>query len=207
MWRASRIKRQGGFTLIEILVALAVFAIASLIAYRGLDAVASTKGVLDREIRFWRELGMVFDRLDADLLQIAPHPLPDGPNTLAPPLRGASAGGNGDGGFYIELARHDGERSPVRVLYRCERGELTLRLAPVNILAVREESGAASAPGTIPTQRLLRDIEHCDAAFLNAANAWLNSWPGEQNLLKPRAVRIRLTLRGLGQFERIYALP
>ena len=52
MWRASRIKPQGGFTLIEILVALAVFAIASLIAYRGLDAVASTKGALDREIRF-----------------------------------------------------------------------------------------------------------------------------------------------------------
>ena len=205
MWRASRIKPQGGFTLIEILVALAVFAIASLIAYRGLDAVASTKGALDREIRFWRELGMVFDRLDADLLQIAPHPLPDGPSTLAPPFRAASAG---DNGFYIELARHDRERSPVRVLYRCERGELTLRLTPVNTLAVREEAGTAAAvPGTLPTQRLLHDIEHCDAAFLNAANAWLNSWPGDQTLLKPRAVRIRLTLRGLGRFERIYALP
>ena len=148
---------------------------------------------------------MVFDRLDADLLQIAPHPLPDGPSTLAPPFRAASAG---DNGFYIELARHDRERSPVRVLYRCERGELTLRLTPVNTLAVREEAGTAAAvPGTLPTQRLLHDIEHCDAAFLNAANAWLNSWPGDQSLLKPRAVRIRLTLRGLGRFERIYALP
>jgi prepilin-type N-terminal cleavage/methylation domain-containing protein len=42
MWPAIRTRRaEGGFTLLEILVALAVFAIASVIAYSGLNAVVS----------------------------------------------------------------------------------------------------------------------------------------------------------------------
>ena len=71
-----------GFTLLEILVALAIFALASVIAYGGLDSVTSTKSALDWEIRFWRELGLVFDRMEADFLQSVPHPLRDGPELL-----------------------------------------------------------------------------------------------------------------------------
>ena len=41
MWRATRTER--GFTLLEILVALAVFSIAAAIAYKGLDAVIASK--------------------------------------------------------------------------------------------------------------------------------------------------------------------
>ena len=203
MWRGSRTDRSGeqaGFTLIEVLVALTVFAIASVIAYRGLDAVASTKSALDREIRFWRELGLVFDRMEADVGQSVPHPLQGGPATLTAPLRGASAV---DNGFFLELARQDGNRPPVHVRYSCDHGELALSVSPLRPSVIRNEAEAAALQPTL----LLHPIEHCEMAFLNAGNAWLSDWPGEQTATRPRAIRVRLTLGGRGQFERLFYLP
>ena len=209
MWRASRIDRQRAFTLIEVLVALAVFAIASLIAYRGLDAVASTKSTLDQEIRFWRELGLVFDRMDMDFGQSAPHPVQSGQDLLTVPLRGGHAGEADRPGFFIELARLDGKHVPVRVIYHCERGELTLSLLPIRVRASAAQVASADAGGatTIRPTRLLQQVEQCDAAFLSGANTWFNEWPGDQSLVKPRAIRIRVTQIGRGQFERVFALP
>ncbi|WP_153111865.1 type II secretion system minor pseudopilin GspJ [Propionivibrio limicola] len=209
MWHASRIDRQRAFTLIEVLVALAVFAIASLIAYRGLDAVASTKSTLDQEIRFWRELGLVFDRMDTDFGQSVPRPLQVGSDTLTIPLRGGRAGDADHPGFFIELARLDGNRAPVHVIYQCERGELTLSLLPIRCRSGVANSPAAGERGavTIKPTRLLQHVEQCDAAFLNGANAWLDEWPGDQSLVKPRAIRVRVTQSGRGQFERVFVLP
>ena len=53
----SATRAQRGFALLEILVALTIFAISSVIAFGGLNAVISTKSALDRDIHFWRELG------------------------------------------------------------------------------------------------------------------------------------------------------
>ena len=207
MSRASRTeaaRAAGGFTLLEILVALAIFALASMIAYAGLDAVASTKGALEKEIRFWRELGLVFDRMEADFLQSVPQPLRDGPDRVRPPMRGGKLGGDDENdGFFIELIRQDADRGPVRVRYLCERRTLTLRVSPAHLLAA---TGVDEAGRPLDTP-LLGAVERCEAAFLTAANAWLDSWPGDQSLARPRAIRLRLALAGQGVFERVFVLP
>jgi general secretion pathway protein J len=217
MSRVSRTEAafsEGGFTLLEILVALTIFALASVIAYSGLSSVASTKSALDKEIRFWRELGLVFDRMEADFLQDVPHPLRDGPELLQAPLRGGKVGGTTGGnnargdsgwnsGFFIELIRHDENRAQVRVRYLCERGHLTLRVSPLNQFG---EVRGNAAPWAIDTP-LLQAVDRCETAFLDASNAWLAEWPGSQKLARPQAIRISLTLAGHGAFERIFHLP
>ena len=202
MSRASRTERsQRGFTLLEILVALAVFAIASAIAYSGLNAVASTKSSLDKEIRFWRELGQVFDRMEIDFTQTLPHLLRADSGELLPPLRVSSAEA---GGFFIELSRSDGERSPVHVVYRCDNGVLSLRVGPINGSL---KNSATLATADAPVYPLLQNVDDCEAALLDANNSWRRLWPEDQVQLRPRAIRIRLTLAGRGKFERVYYLP
>jgi general secretion pathway protein J len=201
MWHASRTERvEGGFSLLELLVALAIFALASLIAYSGLNAVTSAKRALDQEIRFWRELGQVFDRMDMDFVQIVPHVLRSDDGQLHPPLRGSRVD---DAGFFIELARFDGERTPVQAVYRCDHGVLRLSLEPIN--GRRRVPTAATAEEPIPD--LLQNVESCQADYLDTDNTWGSAWPGDQTAPKPRAIRIGLTLAGRGKFERIYNLP
>ncbi|MDR2450748.1 MAG: type II secretion system minor pseudopilin GspJ [Candidatus Accumulibacter sp.] len=202
--RTEAASREGGFTLLEILVALAIFALASVIAYQGLDSVASTKSALDKEIRFWRELGLVFDRMEADFLQSVPHPLRDGPELLFPPLRGGNAGDGGESkGFFVELIRQDENRAQVRVLYLCQQQRLVLRVSAASPAGMVE---AEAARGSLDTL-LLPAVEACDTAFLGSANAWLGEWPGDQALARPRAIRIRLALAGQGAFERVFHMP
>ncbi|MDR2111668.1 MAG: type II secretion system minor pseudopilin GspJ [Candidatus Accumulibacter sp.] len=213
MSRASRTEAarpEGGFTLLEILVALAIFALASVIAYGGLDSVASTKSALDKEIRFWRELGLVFDRMEADFLQTVPHPLRDAPEVLLSPLRGGNVVNNGESvGFFVELIRHDEQRAQVRVRYLCEQGRLTLRVSAVDLFGAGQAAQAVqgeSAAWGIDTP-LLQAVERCETAFLGAANAWLEAWPGGQAQARPRAIRIRLALAERGVFERVFHMP
>jgi general secretion pathway protein J len=212
MSRASRtetVPAEGGFTLLEILVALAIFALASVIAYSGLDSVASTKGSLEKEIRFWRELGMVFDRMEADFLQSVPHPLRDNQEVLLPPLRGGKAG-NSDvdsGGFFIELIRQDESRAQVRVLYLCEQGRLMLRVNTVSLFGTTGGTGGETGAGQIIDMPLLQAVERCEMAFLSVSNAWLAEWPGNQALARPKAILIRLALAGHGSFERVFYMP
>lgn len=188
---------QRGFTLLEVLVALAVFAAASSIAYSGLNAVVSIKGALDREMRFWRELGQVFDRLDVDLLQIVPHAFRNEQGVVLSPVLGSSA--NDDSAFALELSRYDEDRVPIRASYRCDGGRVSLRLEKIN--------GRSAGAPSVPVHVLLQDVERCAVAFLNVDNAWSSVWTGKETSAKPRAIRIRLTLAGRGQFERLYYLP
>ena len=197
MSRASSVTRaQRGFTLLEILVALTIFAISSVIAYSGLNAVISTKSALDRDIHFWRELGQVFERMEMDFVQISPQLFRGADGAVVPPLRGERPD---DSEFIIELTRHDEERIPLHVIYRCAQGTLSLSLEPV--------TGRATASGAPMIHNLLQDVEQCDAAYLGVNNSWLSAWPADSLALKPRAIRIRLSLAGRDQFEQLYYLP
>ena len=58
---------QRGFTLIELLIALGLFSIMSLLAWRGLDTVLQSRAAVDAPGRAALELAAAWTQLEADL--------------------------------------------------------------------------------------------------------------------------------------------
>ena len=138
--------------------------------------------------------------MEMDFVQIVPHVFRSSQAKTYPPLQGSRSERNG---FFIELSRYDEARIPVRVAYRCDDKVLNFSLEPINV----RPSVAGSPAPSAPVHPLLNNVEQCEVAYLGADNAWLAAWSEKQAGLKPKAIRIRLTLGGRGQFERLYYLP
>ncbi len=64
-----------GFTLLELLVALAVFSILSLISYQGLGQFLSTQQYLEQQENQLRRLQLTLQRLETDLQQAIARPI------------------------------------------------------------------------------------------------------------------------------------
>lgn len=69
--QGARIRRRaGGFTLLELLVAITVLSLVSLIAWRGLDSLVHTRERLQPEADEVRELLVAFGQIERDLAQV-----------------------------------------------------------------------------------------------------------------------------------------
>jgi general secretion pathway protein J len=69
--RPRRQRRSAGFTLIELMVAMAILAIVALLAWRGLNQVIRGRDSVVRAMDEERALGQVFGQIHTDLLHAA----------------------------------------------------------------------------------------------------------------------------------------
>jgi general secretion pathway protein J len=60
-----------GFTLLELLVAISVLSVVSIIAWRGLDSLVATRERLEPEVDQTRAMLVAFGQLERDLSQVA----------------------------------------------------------------------------------------------------------------------------------------
>lgn len=183
-----------GFTLLELLVALAIFAIMSLITYRGVSMVIDTRSAVVSETQYWRELTLAFERLENDLSQVAPRPWRDERGALQPPLRSVSSL---QVPVALEFIRFDANRAPLHGVYECRDQTLQLKLYPRPDLAAGDEP--------VPYV-LLSNLSQCEFAFMDKSNQWLPVW--NDATTRPRAIRVRLAVaQRAGSYERVFLIP
>jgi general secretion pathway protein J len=189
-----------GFTLIEVLVALVILAIVSVLAYRGTAALTSGEARLAEESAHWRTLDQVFDRMEADLRAAIPRTSRHG--DAREPAWWARTGAR-DGNSTLVFSRAGPEfsadpgRAGQRVGYRVRNGVLEVLYWP------QPDNVADRAPAAYALQP---DVARFRVDALTRAGEWSPQWPLEAGDGLPRGVRVRLVLADGTAIERWFAL-
>jgi general secretion pathway protein J len=193
-----------GFTLIEVLIAVAVFAIFSAMAYGGLMRLLDSRERVDAERVYWRETALGFHRLKQDFSLARNRPIRDNDATEMPAFRGQPTDPRAMGDPNVEFTRGgvlvpNGFTADLqRVAYRVVDGNLVRFTWPV----------LDRAPLTKPTGTpLLRDVEEFEVRFYQGG-AWIDRWPplvatGSAPPL-PGAVEITIAFKERGKYKRVF---
>jgi general secretion pathway protein J len=192
-----------GFTLIEIMVAVAIFAVMAMLAWGALSQSLSNADMLTERMQRLQTIQRTFRYLSSDLTQAAPRPIR---SELGDSLRPAILSSLG-GDFAIELS-HGGWGNPVglprgtlqRSAYRIEDHELVRYYWNVLDRTYSNEPVVAV---------LLEDVEGLAFRFFDDSGESYEVWPpqtagGGGNLrARPRAVEIILSLPEEGEITRL----
>lgn len=183
--------RARGFTLVELLVALALFAIVSAFAYRGLTSLLEARESLDREARLWRDVALLVGRVERDVRATLDRRA-TGPSgtTLAPVSSLVDLGGTTARGLAITRSGAPLHANPLaapqRIAYRLDGSRIERLSWPAPDAAPR------ALPEPVP---VFDGAKALAFRFLDAQGAWRDDWglPGSNERL-PAAVEMTLEL-------------
>ena len=188
---------QRGLTLIELMVALAIFAILGVLSYRALAEVATSNSRLEENFERWRTISRTLQRIDTDLIQVvAParssKATPGSPQSGAAMILGRAANG---GGPELQFLRLDDSRGVRRVGYRLVDGRLDwLRWS------------GRDAVGEPAVEPLLANVRGLRWRFLLNNNR-IDAWPpGNNAVVLPDAIILELDLPDVGTLTRMISL-
>ncbi len=184
-----------GFTLVELLVALAVFAVVGLMSAQLMSRTLANHEVLDDRSARVAEVQRAMHILKRDLMQISNRSVRD---LFGDPLPALMIGADG----MMEFSR-TGWRNPLnspraemqRVAYRMHEGHL--HRAWWSVLDRAQDSEPV-------VQRLLSDVEQVEFFALDANGDEHGFWPTELGGAPLAAIVMRLECEPFGIVERIW---
>ena len=197
---------QPGFTLLELLVAMAVLAVLSALSFRGLSSVLDAQARLQAESRRWNDVSLLVSQMSQDVATAIDRPVRDSLDRVGSALivRGAPAGADDldEGQLVItRLGRGDGgttQGSLRRVGYRLRDGTLEYLRWPA----------PDPAPGTdLVVEPALDDVTELQIQALDHDGTWTSVWPAARPAgALPRAVAVQIGLAGGERITRILPL-
>lgn len=194
--------KQEGFTLIEIIVALSIFSILSVMAFTGLNSVLSVQGIMESKGQHISSLQFTFKFMQRDLNQAITRTVRDQYGQYQPMFK---SDGDKVLTFTNSAARNPANaiRSALqRVSYQIKDNQLYRH-------SWRQLDGASDADSR--DLLLLKEVKYIEWKFLKQNNEWSNQWPPINVELEdtglPRAVSILIDSELYGDIYRIFLLP
>jgi general secretion pathway protein J len=193
-----------GFTLLELLVALAIFSLVSVTIHSSLTSMIATKEHLATDSRQLRALQTAWRIIGRDIEQAVNRPVRSEYDEELPALHWT----------YNPQAlalTTNGRRNPAglirsslqRVSFRLEDSTLIKDSWPVL------DRGVDTKPFS---KTLVEDIESFDVSFIDENEKVLRNWPPEDQAAGadapqlPRAVNIQLELKDWGKVDRLFLI-
>ncbi|WP_017903701.1 type II secretion system minor pseudopilin GspJ [Pseudomonas asplenii] len=176
--------RQSGFTLLELVIALAIFSLLSLGSWRLYEGLLRVQEQVSAHEQALRSLQRALSVLERDLMQLAV-------STEAPALRLRQG----------ELSLLRGNwRNPLDQP-RSERQEVSYRLEAHSLWR------HSRSPGLAPPlqQVLLGDVRQWRWRFHDPRVGWRSDWPAGAKL--PRAIEVTLSAGRFDGIRRVILLP
>jgi len=195
--------RVGAFTLIEVMVSLAVFAVLAALCYGTLSRTLINAEMLNGRMDRLQAIQRTIRLLSEDLQQLSPRPIRDelGDN-LGPALDTSF-----ESGFALELT-HGGWNNPI-VLPRSTQQRSAYRMEDDELIRYHWRVLDRTLANEPLEVALLDGVESILFRFLQANGQWTEEWPprnvsGPRGARqRPRAAEIILTLTGEGEIRRL----
>lgn len=195
-----------GFTLIEIMVAIIIFAFISVVSYRIVTSLVTTKEVAGKAQDKWGNLSLAMSNLGGSRNRVIPLVARDENGNVLPAILGKSKlTGIYDSQLEMTLSGYIGGSGiqeitpPKRVGYRYTNGSLYLVVWPVlnRVIATRPE-----------IDLLIDNVTNFQASYLYPDNQWRDSWPpvGGDPTVLPKGLKILLNLKSGESIEREFSV-
>ena len=181
-----------GFTLMEVLVALVLLTLFTLVSYRALDAVLTAQRHAGAELEHWHGLSAAFARVASDLSNAI-----TGFDRLAPVSGGFHSRMDSNGAMQFDLVRRlpeDADAGLARVGYLCSGGALSRLVWP-------DVNDPAAAPGSFT---LVQGLSVCGFKYLDRDGKWLPLWVAADRL--PLALELDIAGADAIPIRRVWSL-
>ncbi len=191
---------RNGFTLVEMLAALFVFGLLTAAGSLVIGTTLNGQAAVHERTERLGALQRARATLKSDLGQIAPRRTRDRNGLRAPaPFVGKRPEG---GEAFLAMARRGVENPDGRA--RSSMQYVEYRLVDGRL----ERLTRATLDGGLmgPPQVMLEGVERLEVAYLSRG-AWSPAWTPRPDADWPDAVRLHVTVRGLGGFDQLLATP
>jgi general secretion pathway protein J len=201
--------RQAGFTLIEVLLAIAITAFVAVLAYSGLSVAVTGSERHQQHAEQQAELQMALSLLEKDVRQITARVITDEYDEQQPALAGGALED-----YILQLSRRGWDNplelrraSLQRVRYQLEDNVLWREYWPVMDRSSEDEG--------LQRLKLLENVDSIKLRFLDDSSAaaassdlggeWQESWPPAERALNdlPLAIDLELELLERGRIRRV----
>ncbi len=195
---------EGGFTLLELLVAIAIFAVIGALALGGLNSVLTQQEIARRQLDRLNDVQRAIRTVTNDMSQLVGRSVrTDSAGTEEEPV---AAPCNFE---YIICVTRDGWRNPFALFDRGELQRVQYKLDDGKLIRVYWAGLDRPLSAEPREEVLMGDVEAFEVAFLDQGSSgdWLTQWPplqlGTNVTGSLAAVRISVRLRDWGEIVRI----
>ncbi|MDH5485806.1 MAG: type II secretion system minor pseudopilin GspJ [Gammaproteobacteria bacterium] len=204
MGHQTNINKRGssGFTLIEIMIAMAIFAILSVLAYGGLNSVINSRERTLVSMARLQELQVTMSHLQRDMQQIINRPGRDELGSTLADLR-ASQGED----LIIQFTRN-GLRNPAGIV-RGHLQRVAYKLDEDKLLRLSWPYVDRASADQVVENTLIENIKTLDLRFLDQQNNWHGNWPAlsadpNSPVALPKAIEVKLQMEDWGDIIRVF---